>query len=159
MVVKRKDWTFDSLKAEAEKYSTRIEFERGSDSAVVIARRRGFYEEICRHMGPSRGMDNDAIYIWRAAGWVFNGNPVYKVGVTSARLDDIRIQQVAKAADATAEIVIIANVKSSATKVEKDLLKIGDDPKYIDFDGCTEFRAMSDEQLQQALDIIRKEQV
>jgi len=147
-------WTDEMLIEDASRFETRAEWAGRSGSAYNTALSRGLLDACCAHMSRASGMDNDAIYIWKALGWTFNGEQVYKVGVTSARLDDVRIKQVTKAADVKAEIVMLAKVKGMATRLEVALKSIGHDPKYVGFDGCTEFRAMSDEQLKQALALI-----
>jgi len=147
-------WTDEMLIADAKRFETRGEWQRESSSAYSIALTRNLMDVCCAHMIEGLRSDNDAIYIWKAIGWTYNGEQVYKVGVTSARLDDVRIKQVTKAADVEAEIVMLAKVNGMATRLESTLLSIGHDPKYVDFDGCTEFRAMSDEQLKQALALI-----
>jgi hypothetical protein len=147
-------WTTDMLKADAMKYKNRIEWERESKGAYRAARRRDILDVCCAHMERAGGTDNDAVYIWKAIGQFYNGNQVYKIGVTSARLGEIRVLQCANEADFDAEIVILANVDGKATEVEKSLLTIGADPKYVGFGGCTEFRSMTAAQLNLAIDII-----
>jgi len=101
-------------------------------------------------------MENNAIYIWRAVGEFYNGNPVYKIGVTSARLGDWRIKLCANKWGVAFELmcleVLPAGVK--ATDVEKKLLILGENPGYGGIDGHTEFRAMSDSALYAAVSII-----
>ena len=102
------------------------------------------------------GTNDDAIYIWQAKGEQFNGKPVYKVGVTSAYLGDKRISQVINRSGGrfTAKIVTLTAVDTSARAIERQLHELGEHPGYTGFDGCTEFRAMSDAELKTALDII-----
>jgi hypothetical protein len=148
-------WTDDNLIADALKYKTRSEWKSDSEGAYATACKRGLLDACCGHM--DRGFsstDNDAVYIWKAIGQSYNGNQVYKIGVTSARLGEIRVLRCANKAEFDAEIVILANVDGKATEVEKSLLTIGADPKYVGFDGCTEFRAMTATQLNRAIDII-----
>ena len=148
-------WTADMLKADALKYKTRFEWRRESSGAYCAAFNRGLLDTCCAHM--ERGFcstDNDAVYIWKAIGQFFNGEQVYKIGVTSSRLGEIRVLQCADKADFEAEIVILANVNGKATEVEKYLLAIGADPKYVGFNGASEFRAMTDEQLAQAVRLV-----
>lgn len=72
-------------------------------------------------------------------------------------MGDARIRSVAKKHEKDFEIVIIAETNVRATDIEEELKKIGDNPGYSG-DGATEFRAMSDEELQKALDIIERVQ-
>jgi hypothetical protein len=48
----------------------------------------------------------------------------------------------------------LAQVCGKATGVEDRLLLLGDDPQFLGFNGSTEFRALSDAELQQALAVI-----
>jgi superfamily II DNA or RNA helicase len=45
-------WTFENCKAEALKYSSRKKFQLGSPGAFSAALKKGWYDEICAHMGP-----------------------------------------------------------------------------------------------------------
>jgi hypothetical protein len=148
----RKQWTEESLRDEASKYSTRVEFYRGNGSAYATALRQGMIDILF----PDRcgGTDNNAVYIWRAKGQFFNGNPVYKIGVTSTRLGTLRIEQVAKAAGFEFSIVCCESVKCKANDLEKKLHLLGESPVYDGFNGYTEFRALSDSALYAAISII-----
>lgn len=101
-----------------------------------------------------RATDNDTIYIWRAIGVHYNGNQVYKMGITSLRLGNKRIDLVARKAGMTCEIILCQKVFGKATQLEKKLLCLGENPKLNKFDGSTEFRALDDIQLQSALALI-----
>jgi len=90
--------------------------------------------------------DNDAIYLWRAEGVQHNGTPVYKIGMTSARLGNWRIGHVAKASGFTPTVLRHVKVTEKATFIECRLLEMGIDPGYTGFAGCTEFRALTDQQ-------------
>jgi hypothetical protein len=98
--------------------------------------------------------DNDAIYIWKAIGQYFNGEQVYKVGVTSSRLGDLRIKHVAKKIGIEYEIVTLRKVSGSAQALESKLMDHGFHPGYAGHDGATEFRAFTDSDLQSVLDQI-----
>jgi len=98
--------------------------------------------------------DNNVIYIWEAIDEFFNGEQVYKIGVTSARLGEARIHQCAKKSGKDANVLILENVNGKATDIEAEILKLGEDPKYIECDGYTEFRALNNDDLDKALDLI-----
>ena len=149
-------WTEDELRSEAIKYQSRKDFERGSSAAYQFANRRGMMDEICSHMTDSGECDNDAIYIWRHAGAFFNGCKVYKIGVTSNRLGDYRIKTVASKRKLKAELVILQKTKCKATYIEEQLLMLGFDPKYEKGDGATEFRALDDDELEYAIQVIKE---
>lgn len=101
------------------------------------------------------GTDNDIIYIWKMVGKQYKGMPVYKIGITSARLGDRRIKQVAKEHEVGYEVVVMAETKVPAMDIEAALKKLGENPGYVG-DGATEIRAMSDEDLHKALSLIEE---
>jgi hypothetical protein len=148
-------WDRESISAEALKYQTRTEFKNSKPGAYFSAHKYGIMDDICKHMDPGSQSDNDAIYIWHAVGHRYNGKNVYKIGVTSARLEDRRIIEVARAHDTDAKIVILKTVEGKATEMEAELLQIGNDPQYIG-NGATEFRAMDDAELGRAVALIQE---
>jgi hypothetical protein len=108
--------------------------------------------ECCERYG-----DNDTIYIWRVTGALHDGKPVYKIGITSARLGEERIKHVAKKHKVGYEIIIFAKTRVPAMRIEERIKRIGENPGYTG-DGATEFRAWSEMELQRALDIIDRVQ-
>lgn len=146
-------WTTESLVLEASNYSSRTEFNDKSPNARAAAQARGIMDDICQHMERISG-DADSIYIWEAKEQYFKGRPVYKLGVTSERLGMRRIKEVAKAQGFDYELIILAKVKGETFYLEQLLLSFGDNPLFIDGDGKTEFRALSEEELMEALDLI-----
>jgi hypothetical protein len=100
--------------------------------------------------------DGDAVYLWRAIGQVYDGLPIYKFGITSARLEDRRIVEVARLAKFEFELILLTYVKGSATVLESELLKLGVSPKFSGFNGASEFRALTDAQLELAIDLIKR---
>ena len=150
----RTDWTNEMLAEEALKYETRVDLRRGNLGAYAVALRRGILDDISQHMVDGSPSDNDAIYIWRAVGHRYGGEDVYKIGVTSARLGDQRIDQVARKAGIEADVVILKAVPGKASDLEGELLRLGEDPQYVGMDGATEFRALSEEDVEQALEMI-----
>ena len=147
-------WTEPRIREEAKKYKNRVEFCRANPSAQMAAYRK--YPGLMDEMFPiSRARtDNDTIYIWKAIGEYYNGNPVYKVGVTSYRLGRWRIEEVAIQSGFYFEIICFERVVGKASKLEKKLKALGENPKYIYFNGSTEFRALSDSALYTAISII-----
>ena len=146
----------DNCAAEALKYTNRRAFSLGNSSAYHGADSNGWLDEICAHMDFNPSSDSDAVYVWRAIGHEFNNLPVYKFGTTSARLEDRRIIEVARFAKMDFEIVVLTKVTIHASELEAQLLKFGANPMYEGFNGASEFRALTDEELQEALDLISK---
>jgi len=155
MSLQRKTWTDEMVLLDAQKYKTRAEWERKSNSAYSAACKRGLLKPACQHMEDRTPTDNDAIYIWKAVGWKFNGEDVYKIGMTSTRLEHLRIVQVAKASGANPQIVVLAMVKD-AKAVECQLHALGANPQYKGFNGCSEFRALDREALSLALEVVEQ---
>lgn len=150
-----RDWSSDNtVLVEGGKYKSRREFQRGpSSSAYVVALQRNLLDliDFPENNAPS---DNDAIYIWRAVGQHYNGNPVYKIGVTSVRLGTVRVEQVAEASGFEFDLICCEPVACKATDLEAKLHILGEDPGYTGFDGATEFRALSDSALYAAISMI-----
>lgn len=145
-------WTEEAVREEAKKYKTKREFERDARGASASARKLGIIDELGLEEYPPS--DNDAIYIWRAVGQHYNGNPIYKIGVTSARLGTQRIEQVAKDSGFEFDLICCEPVTCKATELERKLHILGEDPQLAGFNGCTEFRALSDSALYAAVTLI-----
>jgi hypothetical protein len=152
-------WTNEMIEQEAKKYLTKAEFRQKSSKAYQAARHANILYSVCQHMVSASKSDYDAVYIWKAKKHTFNGVQVYKYGLTSARLEHLRIKHVAKKGKMDAEIVILSKVRCNAAKIEAKLSKIGANPKYSGFDGCTEFRAMTHHELAAAVKIIEQNAV
>ena len=141
---------------EALKYTNRRAFSLANSSAYHGADVNGWLDEICVHMDFNPSSDSDAVYVWRAIGHEFNNTPVYKFGVTSARLEDRRITEVARFANMEFEIIVLTKVTVHASELEAQLLKLGANPMYQGFNGASEFRALTDTELREAIDLISK---
>jgi hypothetical protein len=149
----------ENCAAEALKYTNRRAFSIANSSAYHGADTNGWLDEICSHMDFNPSSDSDVVYIWRAIGHEFNKLPIYKFGTTSARLDDRRVSEVARKAEMQFEIVLLAEVTVHAAELEVELLKLGANPKYRGFNGASEFRALTHEELQSAIELINKHRV
>jgi len=145
-------WTADMVRKEAPKYSTRADFKRENRKAYNAARRLGILDQVCAHMEYNSASDNDAVYIWKA-----EGEPFYKIGVTSQRLGEIRINLVAKEAHMSPEWIRIFPVaKSTAPVVEKQMLAHGKPVNFNRaFDGSTEFRELTPAELERVVAIAK----
>jgi hypothetical protein len=148
----------DNCAAEALKYMNRRAFSLANSSAYHGADINGWLDEICSHMDFNPSSDSDAVYVWKAIGHMFNGLQVYKFGTTSARLENRRISEVARFADMDFDIVILTTVTAHASELESQLLQIGTNPHYKGFNGASEFRALTDDELKAAIDLIKKYQ-
>lgn len=146
----------ENCAVEALKYSNRRAFSIANSSAYHGADSSGWLDEICGHMDFNPSSDSDVVYIWRAIGHEYNKLPVYKFGTTSARLNDRRVTEVAKSADMQFEIILLTQVKVHAVELENELLKLGANPQYSGFNGASEFRALTVEELKTAIALIHK---
>jgi hypothetical protein len=144
----RGHWTFERCQAEALKYKTRKSLELGTISAYQTARRNGWLDQICEHMIDGSPSDGNCFYLWLVVGAYFNGLPVYKPGVTSTRLKFTRIEQVAKAGGLEYDLVLWLPV-TDARAIEARVKTMGVSPRYTGFNGCTEFRAFTDDEVKQ----------
>lgn len=148
----RRYWDAASIRRVASNYTTKKDFSRGEQTAYSAALRLGIIDDLgFEHRD---GKDNDAVYIWRAVGQYFNGEPVYKIGLTSARLNGFRVKEGARKSGFDHVLICCEKVTCPARDLEKRLHLLGHDPKFVGFDGCTEFRAMSDTVLWAALGLI-----
>ena len=85
--------------------------------------------------------DNNIIYVWQH-------DDIYKIGVTSKRRGTGRIYDVANAGNMRVNILHYIEV-DDALLVEKELLDYGEKVRFDrKFDGCTEFRYLSKEDLE-----------
>ena len=106
------------------------------------------------------GTDGDLLYIWRV-----NNSDTYKIGITSARLGDRRIKEVASSFTAlateciTPSIVCMINTVNAKEIESKLLQKFNTAPSNIpnSISGYTEFRTLTNAELAEALEIINKD--
>jgi hypothetical protein len=145
----KKIWTVKEILRVAATCETRTEFKRKHPGAYRAALRLGVLgiAQKSKKLASSAGA-NDIVYIWKAVGFVFNGEQVYKIGHTSSHLAEERVMEVARKAKIKPEIVLFQKV-ADARVLEKEMLKYGQNPGYSKFDGSTEFRALTCFQLQQ----------
>lgn len=141
-------WTKEMIWDKALICKTRTELMESCWDAYKAAHRRGILDEVCSHMERPY-VESDAVYIWKANGQYFNGELVYKIGITTFDFDDRRIQKVAKAHGFTPVDLVMHQVENPR-EVEKHLLTFGFNPQYIG-DGATEFRSLSDAEYKEAI--------
>lgn len=150
---KQGHWTKDKVLLEAATFDYPSEWAHESKGSYLAALRNGWLCECTSRMNKRRKADDDCFYMWKAKGCYFNGNQVYKLGITSKRLGQLRIDGCAKAAGLDAETVIYVET-NLAKEIERKALKLGSDPEYTGFGGSTEFRALSQEDINAILGII-----
>lgn len=141
-------WTFERCQLEASKHQVCRRFMKESMGGYQAAWRNGWLDQICSHMVDGSASDGDCFYLWRAIGAYFNGEPVYKFGVTSTRLKVTRIEEVARAGGLEYDLILWLPV-TDAYAIERQVKTMGTSPQYTGFDGCTEFRAFTDDEVKQ----------
>ena len=152
----KESWTDEKVRAVASQYSTYADFHSGNYAAYQAASLRGIIHDLglVTRTGRYAGAA-DIVYVWRVVGKTFNGQPVYKIGITSSHRGDERIKRVAREAGFDFEVLFFENVgKGNAYRVERMLKRIGEHPGYEGIDGATEFRALSNQQLEVVLEIL-----
>lgn len=157
-----KKWDMTKLMTVAYNYTSQKNFIMEQPDAWDYAKHLEVRELVIAHMEKDANKrkdignsDNDAVYIWKHPRPHPHKN-VYKIGVTSSRLGKSRIINGAKSAKTgMPEIIINQKVNCKASDIEFELLKMGYDPHYSGFGGCTEFRVLDDEELEQAVDTIK----
>ena len=142
-------WTFERCMKDAALYQSRMEWKRASSAAYSTSSRAGWLDQCCEHMElGDLATANDVVYIWRDA-----GTDLHKVGVTSARIGEQRIDICSSHNGMDPRIVFMLKV-SDARAVESKLLELGTDPELdSSIDGYTEFRRLTDAELGQAVSI------
>ena len=146
--------TVESLRAIASKFSRRTELAKADFSAYNLCRYYGLLDEFFPDSS-GRGKDNDAVYLLRVIGMP----RIYKFGSTSARLHaDSRRRQQNICSPFNHEYVIEpTRVVGRATHLEGFVCSVGEpafeagSPK---FPGHTEYRALSDSDVQQIIDMV-----
>lgn len=141
-------WTLEQCKKDAEQFAGRREWQLANTSGYDMALRNGWVDNCCAHMGQAGGTDNDVVYIWRDA-----GSDLHKVGVTSERIGEDRINICRRNNGMDPRIILMLKVED-ARAVESQLLNLGTDPELdSSIDGYTEFRKLTDAELGQAVSI------
>jgi len=151
--VPRGHWSKANCLKDAAQYQTITDWKLAPGSGYDAAYANGWKDECCAHMVDGHRA-SDSVYIWKAVREFFNGKPVYKFGVTGSQWGDSRIKRVSK----DAEIVVLQQV-GNCREVEKLLLSLGDDPKFVEGDGRTEYRALSKAELAEAIDLVMSDAV
>ena len=154
-------WTADTLKAIGLQYATRHAFMLGHKTAYNKAHKLGLIDEVCAHMEPAeRATDDDTIYIWRLIGQHISGRRLYKIGLTSAKLGLTRIHKCAVKNGYKYKVIALEQINGSARDVERQLLALGQPtPGLQGRDGYTEFRALTQLELDTALALIAEQAV
>jgi hypothetical protein len=143
-------WDFESVQLEALKYDHRDEFRQKSSGAAKWAIRNNVWDTVCSHMSLASRSDYDCVYIWKACGF----SDLYKIGISSQRLGEKRIHQVAGKYGFDVEVVYLKNT-SDALRLEAEMLKLGKPSDVLmKKDGFSEFRHLGVSDFLLCLDIM-----
>ncbi len=153
MQKKKYRYAEEDLVEEALCYSTRSAFQYGNPQVYNVVRLRGkdFLDKTCAHMKPMRTASN-CLYIIKIVGDDINGKQVYKVGITNNKSNRNRIKSIANKIKRKVDTMFYSEVNNPEL-IERTLLKFGDKVNTYDCFGRTEFRAVSDIDMIDMLDI------
>ena len=100
--------------------------------------------------------NNDTLYIWEAVGEMWNDQPIFKIGVTSERLGDVRIHQVGRQLECEVKVHLLLLIfNEKATDLEARIHNmLPTVPNMGDIDGKTEFRACSYPEMEAIVEMI-----
>lgn len=142
-------WTFCRVYNLARSYSTQGEFISKHAGALDYALNKGFWSHVSAHM-ERLNSDYDAVYIW---GFWRDDVLICKVGVTSERLGMKRIDSVSRKSGLPVEFCIVAK-SGCALDAEKELKIVGQKEPLNGFNGSSEFRRFSNQDLTKAYEVI-----
>lgn len=148
-----KKWSKELCMESALQYNTRGEWQVRDKNAYMAAYKNDWAEECCAHMEEGLQGDYDTVYLWYTGESLY-GKKLYKFGATSERLGDWRINAVAKLAGYIPEILFIQPVTVKAYELERVVKKMGTSPKFVGFNGATEFRCFTNEEVDQIMELV-----
>ena len=151
----QQSWDEQSIRAEAAKYSSKKDFDRGNTGAYRAAHRLGIIDELFDNQ--PKYTDADVFYIWQVEGHEWFGKPVFKFGITSARIGMDRIKGCASSNRIRAVNVQLFKTDLTVAKGWEDIFHDAF-PTVPDLgfgDGKTEFRACDPAAVQVLVDYIQ----
>jgi len=146
-------WCLGSALSEIVKYRTISEFQIKGNSAYKWLRRNSPAAIGVFLAESNRRNTRDVIYIWR----VNLAQPIYKIGVTSETLGNTRLRRVMLGSGYRDAVpVLISRIgKLRAHIVERFVKSLGEKVMFDKkFDGSTEFRLLTDDELEIAKGVI-----
>lgn len=147
-------WCHDSVREEANKYQHRTDFKLNAAGAHKYAYNNGMLAELFGDTYNTPCCDNNVVYIWKV-----KGSPVYKIGITSKRLNDRRIRYVCRKGDLECEEAHLVEVED-AVLVERALLSYGRPFEFgKPFSGSTEFRNLTNQEYEECLRLLYNKKV
>ena len=146
-----KTWTETEIRKVAKTCSSKKELKRKCATAYNAALRLKIIDELFENQ--PQVAERDCVYLWS----VKDEPGLYKVGITSYKMGEYRINQVAREAKVTPEVIFIEHVGyNNAKKIEKQMKKIGVPYKFSKrFYGHTEFRYMSPSEVETCVNLAK----
>lgn len=136
-------WCKESVEESAKQCSNRMEFKYRFPGAHKWAYRNGYLNKLFGQTLNNPSSDYDTIYLWKVKGY----NNLYKIGVTSRRLKDHRIEYVCRKSGLKCDWVKFFYTKETIS-LEREFLKMGKQYTFESpFSGSTEFRILEDKEL------------
>ena len=144
-----KSWNRDTITAVAKNCENKKQMKRKYASAYNAALRLNMIDEL--FVNQISINTRDCVYLWS----VKEELGLYKVGITSEKMGEYRIHQVAREANVTPQIVFLCNVGyEAAKKIENSMKKIGKPYKFSKkFYGYSEFRYMTPDEVCQCINL------
>lgn len=146
-------WTIERLREEAIKHETINSFRINAKGAYSAARSLGVVEDITEHMISGYKTTN-CNYIWKVA----NFDSLYKIGVSNTAFYQTRVDAVCRSHNFKCEWVNVFET-INPHNIEKRLLKFGVRPDISSGDGYTEFRILTNQELNEILEIMKNAEV
>lgn len=146
---KLKTWNRDTVTKIAEKCENKKQMKRNYGSAYNAALRLGIIDDLFENQEIVN--TRDCVYLWS----VKDEPGLYKFGIVSKKIGKHRINQVAREANVTPEVVFIEHVGyDNAKRIERQMKKLGTPYKFSKkFYGHTEFRYMSPSDVEKCVNL------
>lgn len=134
-----KSWTEDEVRKLAKTCSSKKDLKRVCATAYNAALRLNIIDDLFENQ--PQVAERDCVYLWS----VKDEPGLYKVGITSHKMGDYRINQVAKEAKFSPQLVFLVKVGYAHAKViERKMKQLGTPYKFSKkFYGHSEFRYLS----------------
>ncbi len=140
-----------------------VEYVNCKTKVKIICPEHGMFEQVpSSHWGGNGcpkcqpGTDNNLLYIWKVVGKTYHGNPIYKIGITSKRLGETRIANVAREHNFDYKLLYTLPI-NNARKVESELHRKFKDIPPLTGEGKTEFRAVNKWAMAKEITILRRQ--
>lgn len=148
---KLKTWDRDTITKIAKTCENKKQLKRNHGSAYNAALRLGIIDELFKNQESVN--TRDCVYLWS----VKEEPGLYKFGIVSKKIGKHRINQVAREAKVTPDVVFIEYVGyDNAKRIERQMKQIGTPYRFSKkFYGHTEFRYMSPAEVEACVNLAK----